>query len=138
MQLANGWDEIEGKYDGETHLGLTNALRLLAKPRVVTVQGDPDDDEPPNTGCNYDPADPRGEEEGDGVEVIRRRAWLNMGGESKRMAELFLREHGHRAIAAADPSEIDDEIMARAREAMRAWEEAVSALLERSDRGAAR
>jgi hypothetical protein len=49
-----------------------------------------------------DPADPRGACEDDGVKIIRHRAWDYMSDEALRMAEAFLAEHGHRAIAQAD------------------------------------
>ena len=43
-----------------------------------------------NTGCNYDPADPRGKEEVEGIKVIRRRAWLVMAAEFKAWRSLSL------------------------------------------------
>jgi hypothetical protein len=49
-----------------------------------------------------DPADPRGASEDEGVKLIRHRAWDYMSDEALRMAEAFLAEHGHRAIAQAD------------------------------------
>ena len=64
-----------------------------------------------------DPADPR-------------RAWAYMSDEALRMAEAFLAEHGHRAIAQADASEIDDEIVRAVFRAAMAWAK-VHAELER-------
>ena len=78
-----------------------------------------------------DPADPRGKEEGEGIKVIRRRAWLVMAAESQSMAESFTACSGHRAIVGADPSEIDDEILARAWDAVQAWAAAFAKLEEK-------
>src|SRR5262245_31092874 len=64
----------------------------------------------PNTGCNYDPADPRGEDDAETERVIRRRAWLNMAESAREQAESFF-GGDHRAIAKADPAEIDEEII---------------------------
>jgi hypothetical protein len=77
-----------------------------------------------------DPADPRGACEDDGVKIIRHRAWDYMSDEALRMAEAFLAEHGHRAIAQADASEIDDEIVRAVFRAAMAWAK-VHAELER-------
>ena len=52
------------------------------------------------------------------------------GVEALRMAEAFLAEHGHRAIAQADASEIDDEIVRAVFRAAMAWAK-VHAELER-------
>ena len=81
-----------------------------------------------NSGCNYDPADPRGcyedEDEEDnaaGVKTIRRRAWLYMAHEAQRSADSFLSESGHRAITEADATEIDEEILTAVWDAHQAW-----------------
>jgi hypothetical protein len=96
---------------------------------IQVIEYDDDEDEPaPNKGCNYDPADPRGFYKDEDTKVVRRRAWLVMAGEIKMMAESFLAEDGHRAIAIADPAEIDDEIIEAARGAALAWERVVGAL----------
>ena len=80
-----------------------------------------DDDEHPNTGCNYDPADPRGWYKDEDTKEFRRRAWLYMAHEAQRMADFFLAEGGHRAIAIADPEEIDREVTDAAWDAYQAW-----------------
>jgi hypothetical protein len=113
-------------------LGIDAALRLVAK-QIVTVQGDldEDDDEPdelPNTGCNYDPADPRGWYKDEETKIVRRRAWLNMAHSAKEYAESFTSEHGHRAIAVADSAEIDDEIVRAVAEAVASWMRVLSDL----------
>jgi hypothetical protein len=46
-------------------------------------------DELPNTGCNYDPADPRGEDEDEPERDRQRRSWLWMAKEARRYAEDF-------------------------------------------------
>ena len=81
-----------------------------------------EDEERPNTGCNYDPADPRGEEEGEAEEVTRRRAWLYMAEDTKRRAAWFMGDGpSHVSMDSADPSEIDDEIMKPVWAAVQAW-----------------
>ena len=70
-------------------------------------------------------------DEGDSEEVIRRRAWLNAAKMSWAYADTFLVSDDNRAIAKADPSEIDREVMAAAREAMWAWEQVCRVLVEK-------
>ena len=48
------------------------------KPGTPIIIEHDDDEDFPNTGCNYDPADPRGFDEFDSEVTIRRRAWLVM------------------------------------------------------------
>ena len=105
--------------------------RKAAEPPVTVTANEDADAAAANTGCNYDPADPRGKEEGEGIKVIRRRAWLVMAAKSQSMAESFTACSGHRAIVGADPSEIDDEILARAWDAVQAWAAAFAKLEEK-------
>ena len=107
--------------------------RKAAEPPVTVTANEDDDDDAAaaNTGCNYDPADPRGKEEGEGIKVTRRRAWLAMADDAQEQAGSFLAEDGHRAVVGADPSEIDDEILARAWDAVQAWAAAFAKLEEK-------
>jgi hypothetical protein len=107
------------------------AERTVRSTPIIEVIHNEEDDESPNTGCNYDPDDPRGATEDEGIKVVRRRAWLFMARHTKQDAEWFLSEDGHRAIAIADPSEIDDEVIKAARDAKLAWERVEFALEEK-------
>jgi ParB-like chromosome segregation protein Spo0J len=95
--------------------------RSLAKAEGRTPQRKPKKSQPPNTGCNYDPADPRAEDEGEPIADTRRRAWLNMASSAKEMAESFLSERDHRALAVADADEIDEEVSTSVWDAYQAW-----------------
>jgi len=133
MTLANNREKVmqhaTTKFTLGENLPINDAVALLAKPKPEPELDK--DGEAPNIGCNYDPADPRGYYESDDVKTLRRRAWLYMARESKSSAESFLAEHGHRAIAIADPSEVDDEVIKAARDAKLAWERVKFALEEK-------
>lgn len=136
LRIANAADPEAAALGDRERVRLAVAKhreRKAAEPPVtVTANEDADDAAAAaNTGCNYDPADPRGKEEGEGIKVIRRRAWLVMAAESQSMAESFTACSGHSAIVGADPSEIDDEILARAWDAVQAWAAAFAKLEEK-------
>jgi hypothetical protein len=148
MRLAKHWPELEKRTGGSYLGGINETLKLIAKPKPINDDEERDRKEcvalyqkvceaereaseageRPNTGCNYDPADPRGWYKDEDTKIVRRRAWLNMASSAMEMADSFLAKGGHRAIAVADAEEIDRELIDAALDAANAWRKVANKL----------